>query len=342
MSWQIEGWLGEGSQGSVYKASKQDAQSQLKHTVAIKILHSETAVDSWKQEFESLTKIRSPHCVHALGFERVDGRPAIVMEYVEGLDLTYLVSRGLLNAELSGEVIAQVERGLLDLHEQGLAHGDLSPRNVLIAGDGTVKLLDYGLANAQRWTPEFTPPEWTVSVTNAGLGYDLFALHRLAEIMGVRYGDRSWDIEPKQRQPEHRRSNPEHRVALAHQVTESMQQRALCLQASTQSSKDPRRSQHAPWLGCLLVLIGLLWLPDSSGLTTGSGPRGNAWLEIRSTAWTHISINGKSMGYAPVMYSAKPGERVLVRWQSALGKGERTLRLSAGQRLRIQDSDLSH
>ena len=67
--------LGEGSQGQVFKARRLDPQSGLCQTVALKILHSRTAVELWRQEFESLSQIRSPYCVQVHSFERYGRRP---------------------------------------------------------------------------------------------------------------------------------------------------------------------------------------------------------------------------------------------------------------------------
>src|SRR3954471_20522810 len=87
---QLKELLGEGGQGCVFKALRTDRESRLSQTVAVKILHSKTAVELWRKEFESLHRVRSPYCVQVLSFERVRGRPALILEYIEGVSLAAL------------------------------------------------------------------------------------------------------------------------------------------------------------------------------------------------------------------------------------------------------------
>src|ERR1035437_9654097 len=101
--------LGEGSQGSVYKALRSDRSSGLRQIVAVKILHSKTAVSLWRQEFESLSRVRSNYCVQVLSFEWFKRRPALILEFVEGASLAQLGQMCILNDDEIYEISAQLQ-----------------------------------------------------------------------------------------------------------------------------------------------------------------------------------------------------------------------------------------
>src|SRR5690348_4746918 len=104
--------LGEGGQGRVYKALRHDRATGLTQTVALKILHSKTAVDLWRHEFESLARVQSAYCVRVLYFERFRGRPALVLEHIEGASLAQLSHSFLLDARDLDEIRAQLEQAV--------------------------------------------------------------------------------------------------------------------------------------------------------------------------------------------------------------------------------------
>src|SRR5690348_7962163 len=122
-------FLGEGLNSCVYRAFKEDKDLGVRHEVALKILKSETQVAAWRSEFSRLAKVRSPYCVALLGWEVVDTRPALVLEYVKGVTLEDLRRFGDLSVENINEICAQALLGLSDLDEAGLFHGDLSLHN---------------------------------------------------------------------------------------------------------------------------------------------------------------------------------------------------------------------
>ncbi len=139
--------LGEGGMGVVYKAR----DTQLDRLVAIKVLQADKVANSdrklrFVQEAKAASALNHPNIVtiHDIGTE--DGADYIVMEFVSGETLDHLIPRGGMKlAELLKYAIPIVD-GIARAHAAGIVHRDLKPGNIMITGDGQVKLLDFGLA----------------------------------------------------------------------------------------------------------------------------------------------------------------------------------------------------
>lgn len=137
--------LGEGATSRVFKAKKWDSNFTTYQVVALKVLKSRNKIRYLKQEFDKLKNLRSPHCVQIFSWEELDIGTALVLEFIEGVSL-YNIGKGgaLLTSDAQQLVLYQVYRGLKDLEAQGLYHGDLTPRNIMIDRQGQVRLLDLG------------------------------------------------------------------------------------------------------------------------------------------------------------------------------------------------------
>ncbi len=156
--YQIVAKLGEGGMGTVYKAMHQ----RLKKTVALKVLPTHrigdrAAVARFEREMEVLGQLNHPHIVQALDAGEHDGQHFLVMEYVEGTDLSEIVRRrGPLPVNAACEIIAQAAMGLQYAHDNGLVHRDIKPSNLMLSVStdkrtneviaAVVKILDLGLA----------------------------------------------------------------------------------------------------------------------------------------------------------------------------------------------------
>lgn len=140
--------LGAGGMGAVYLAR----DTRLKRDVAVKVLPDAFARDPerlsrFTREAQSLAALNHPHIAHIYGFEELDSTTALVMEYVPGHTLESVLAHGhplLLPNVLS--IGRQIAAGLEAAHEKGIIHRDLKPANVIVATDGPVKILDFGLA----------------------------------------------------------------------------------------------------------------------------------------------------------------------------------------------------
>jgi eukaryotic-like serine/threonine-protein kinase len=148
--YRIEGVLGEGGMGTVYRA----VHTRLGRTVALKLLTASRRLDPdagarFEREMLAIGALRHPHIVQATDAGEIDGVPFLAMEYVEGTDLGRLIKgRGPLPLADACEAARQAALGLQHAHEHGLVHRDVKPGNLMLAADGTVKLLDLGLARA--------------------------------------------------------------------------------------------------------------------------------------------------------------------------------------------------
>src|SRR5438105_1931157 len=141
--------LGAGGMGEVYRAR----DTKLNRDVALKILPAAFASDPdrlarFTREAQTLAALNHPHIAHIHGLEDAGGVRALVMELVEGEDLTEPIARGPIPIDQALPIARQIAEALEAAHEQGIIHRDLKPANIKLRADGAVKILDFGLAKA--------------------------------------------------------------------------------------------------------------------------------------------------------------------------------------------------
>jgi serine/threonine-protein kinase len=127
----------------------------LKRQVALKVLPPEVANDPervarFQREAEVLASLNHPNIAHLYGLERSGGTLALVMELVEGPTLADRIAHGAFPIDEALPIAKQIAEALEAAHEQGIVHRDLKPANVKVREDGTVKVLDFGLAKAME------------------------------------------------------------------------------------------------------------------------------------------------------------------------------------------------
>ncbi len=135
--------------GEVYRAT----DTNLKRQVAIKVLPSTLATDPerlarFQREAEVLAALNHPNIAHIHGLEKSKGTLALVMELVEGPTLADRIAHGAIPVADALPIAKQIAEALEAAHEQGIIHRDLKPANIKVRADGTVKVLDFGLAKA--------------------------------------------------------------------------------------------------------------------------------------------------------------------------------------------------
>ena len=148
--YEITAPIGEGGMGQVYRAT----DTTLGRQVAIKILPDAFAADPerlarFEREAKTLASLNHPHIAAIYGFEKSSGVHALVMELVEGEDLSQRIARGAIPIDEALPIAKQIAEALEAAHEQGIVHRDLKPANIKVRPDGTVKVLDFGLAKAR-------------------------------------------------------------------------------------------------------------------------------------------------------------------------------------------------
>jgi len=152
--YRITAAIGAGGMGEVYRAT----DTKLGRDVAIKILPAEVAGDPerlarFQREAHVLASLNHPHVAAIHGLEEGAGAPFLVLELVEGEDLSERLKRGPIPPEETIEIARQIAEALEEAHEKGIVHRDLKPANVKVTPDGQVKVLDFGLAKAWAADP---------------------------------------------------------------------------------------------------------------------------------------------------------------------------------------------
>nr|NIP17335.1 serine/threonine protein kinase [Xanthomonadales bacterium]NIX12125.1 protein kinase [Xanthomonadales bacterium] len=147
--YRLEGKIGEGGMGVVWEAT----DTRLNRKVAIKFLPESVAghgerLERFNREARVLASLNHAHIAGIHGLEEHQGRPFLVMELVPGHDLAQRLHQGPLPVDEALEVARQIADALEAAHESGVVHRDLKPANVQLTPDGTVKVLDFGLAKA--------------------------------------------------------------------------------------------------------------------------------------------------------------------------------------------------
>ena len=167
--------LGEGGMGEVYRGE----DTKLGREVAIKVLPEAVANDPerlarFEREAKVLASLNHPNIAGIHQVEEAEGVHFLVMELAEGEDLKERIDRGRLPVETALPIALQIAEALEAAHEKGIIHRDLKPANIKITPDGSVKVLDFGLAKALE--EELEPgadiansPTLTAAATQAGI-----------------------------------------------------------------------------------------------------------------------------------------------------------------------------
>jgi serine/threonine protein kinase len=145
--YRIVGKLGVGGMGVVYEAE----DTRLRRRVALKFLPAELAGDAdasrrLQREADTIAQLNHPNICTIYEIDDYDGGRFIAMERVNGLNLKLHMARTTLSDQEIVDITRQVAMALQAAHEQGIVHRDIKPGNVMVAGDGVVKVLDFGLA----------------------------------------------------------------------------------------------------------------------------------------------------------------------------------------------------
>src|SRR6516162_7528862 len=160
--YEITSHLGSGGMGDVYQA----ADTKLDRSVAIKFLPDAFGNDServarFQREARVLASLNHPNIAAIYGVEETAGRHFLVMELVPGETLEDRIARGAIPLDEALPMAQQIAEALESAHEQGIIHRDLKPANIKVRPDGTVKVLDFGLAKA------YEPEQANASTSNS-------------------------------------------------------------------------------------------------------------------------------------------------------------------------------
>jgi serine/threonine protein kinase len=186
--------IGQGGMGMVLKAE----HKRMRRVVALKVIRprsidSPSALKRFHREVEMAAQLVHPNIVTAYDADEADGTHFLVMEYVDGIDLSTLVKlEGPLPIETALTCVVQAARGLEYAHAKGIIHRDIKPRNLLLSRDGKLKILDMGLARVETssgadqtdltgsgqimGTVDYMSPEQAINPKNADQRADIYSL----------------------------------------------------------------------------------------------------------------------------------------------------------------------
>ena len=172
-SYEVTAKIGEGGMGEVWQAH----DTELGRDVALKILPEAFATDPdrlarFQREAQVLASLNHPNIAQIHGIEEAEGTRALVLELVEGPTLADRISKGPIPLDEALPIAKQMAEALEAAHEAGVVHRDLKPANIKVREDGTVKVLDFGLAKALDPSPTGDPsqcPTLTAAATQMGV-----------------------------------------------------------------------------------------------------------------------------------------------------------------------------
>jgi len=177
--YEVTAQIGVGGMGEVYRAT----DTNLGRKVAIKVLPKAFAQDAdrlarFEREARTLASLNHTNIAQIYGLERSHGTTALVMELVEGPTLADRIAQGAIPIDEALPIAKQIAEAFEAAHEQGIIHRDLKPANIKLRPDGTVKVLDFGLAKALDSSPGATDVSQSPTITSP-------AMTRMGVILGT-------------------------------------------------------------------------------------------------------------------------------------------------------------
>ena len=162
--YEVVGLIGQGGMGEVYQAR----DTTLDRDVALKVLPEAFTADPdrlarFEREAKVLASLNHPNIGSIYGLEEDEGVRALVLELVEGPTLADRIKQGPIPIDEALPIAKQIAEALEAAHERGVIHRDLKPANIKVRDDGTVKVLDFGLAKA--FQPDASDPNMSMSPT---------------------------------------------------------------------------------------------------------------------------------------------------------------------------------
>lgn len=180
--------LGQGGMATVFKAY----HAALDRYVALKVLHPAFTEDPnflarFQREARVVARLEHPNIVPIYDYAEHEGRPYLVMKFIEGETLKARLGRGSVESSEIGRIVAAVGAALSYAHQRGILHRDIKPSNVLLGNDGQIYLADFGLARIAQagestltsdmivGTPQYISPEQAMGRKELDEGTDIYS-----------------------------------------------------------------------------------------------------------------------------------------------------------------------
>lgn len=323
MYYQIEKILGSGLTGRVYKALRRDDQGWTEQPVALKIINSKNDVQYLKTEFDALVGFRSPHCVQLLAWENLKQGPALVLEYIDGVNLKQLLCQPGLTQAVIEEIIKQCRQGLLDLKNRGSFHGDLNLTNIMVDRKGQVKLIDFGFQGVKGqtcFTAQFASEDRKQGAAPS-FDEDQKALKKIEQFL------------LQTTKPARSSHAPFSKSLCQKRTLAQVVEQALVNLDSQTRCQEPLAKKVAPFKKTIAVVVFFCTLLSTA--FPWSAPQ-FAQLSVRSQHWSMISINGLPPRSAPIFKKVLRPGRYQVKVQHPRGDLWSPLLLKPGESFLLQ------
>ena len=364
--YEIKEILGESPTSLVYLAHRMGKTLKFKQQVILKVFKNLTANKDFKLpvlQMESLLRARhSSHLVKVLGFERIQNQLVLILEYIASLNLKQLLQKTHLNIDEKYYICAQILRGLEELKQNGLIHGDLSLSNILIDIKGKVFLTDYGLANYAGKhiysTKPFTAPELSKN-KNCSFQSDLFSLGVLEKILinsdTLKHlphlenhhffvaGDPLLDPQPQNRKKKAFTFCLSSPSSLGEKINQ-----IISFKNSFHSSQPVSffQKKYFNFFNlqkiCLVSLFICILLFSNPFINFGkvfpNKKEGSAHILIRTQQWMYIQIADK-VGYSPIATKVDQPGIYQIKWKNQISQGTKYIKVQAGEKIILRDND---
>ena len=142
--------LGEGGMAEVWYAENGIGKPAAVKLLKYKFCADETVVERFQNEAKVMVKLNHPNIRQVYDYALFEGRPCIIMEYLEGQDLKTLVKKhGAFDSDTAANYWSQIVAALNYTHGKGVVHRDIKPSNIFVTDEGQIKLLDFGIAKVR-------------------------------------------------------------------------------------------------------------------------------------------------------------------------------------------------
>jgi len=342
--------LKQDSSKQIFKAVRKDQSTGISQEVLLKIFLNEK--QSYRDEFESLSKVSSPYCVRLFGFEQFDSQTALVLEYIKGVSLFELAFNFSLSAQEIRYILISIYKGLLALRKQGLCHGDLSLDNILIDEKAQIKLIDFGKANYEKvvkGTPPFIAPE-ILKGARANFFSDLYSLgvieaalnktHPLDSLENIKLQKLNSPLlssDPKKR---HFHFN-EKELFFKSFKTLSYKVKDLLLLEESRRCRTIKDLSIKPFsiFNFLkpILLLGIAFV--FGGVSFQRSPASYGWVKVYTHQWFTLRVKDFE-SYTPFVFPLKAG-KYFIHWKNDRFEGTKNISISKGQSLFLNDKSFT-
>jgi serine/threonine protein kinase len=320
----VESLLGEGLNANVYKAVSHSKEFGVQHICALKVLKRKEDLNHFKKEFTALSKVSGRHLVKLHGWQKYKGKPGILLEFIDGVNLEELTSQFELSNKEANWIYHEVLEGLIELNSNGLHHGDLSPKNIMISKTGHIKLIDFGLT---KWrtqqievTPEFADPR-LIRGESPSFKHDLYSLNKIYKTLNLFKSTKKEELPPD---------------TLISKIL------SLCTHNfETQTIVNlPQKKFNSLSLKSFSYALALITLLFPFSLTNVNSKPSTAF--IRSSKWMSLKLpNSSEWCFTPCTLKFAHLGTNKVRWRSQNAEGETSVFLEHdGQTLFLENPSL--